>query len=83
MRRELDDSKRRHQEQGIEVGELRRERDTVKMERNDLLVKHAKEIEQERSERRGQQAEMDKLKFKSKCLEDELHKTGLRSERKN
>ena len=66
----------------MEASELRRERDAAKMERNDLVVKQAKEIEEERCVRRGQQAEIDKLKFKVKCLEDELHKAGLRAERK-
>lgn len=53
------------------------------MDKNDLIVKQAKEIEEERCVRRGQQAELDKLKFKVKCVNDELHKVGLKAERKS
>ena len=83
LRRELDEQKRRLQESTVEVSELRRDRDQLKMEKNDLIVKQAKEIEEERCVRRGQQAELDKLKFKVKCAEDELQKVGLRAERKS
>ena len=46
----------------------------AKMDKNDLLIKHAKEIEDERTTRRVLQTENDKLKFKNKCLEDDVHK---------
>ena len=72
LRRDLDEQKRRLQESNVEVSELRRERDQLKMDKNDLIVKQAKDIEEERCVRRGQQAELDKLKFKVKCAEDEL-----------
>jgi hypothetical protein len=52
------------------------------MERNDLLVKQAKEIEEERGQRRLLASENDKLKLKVKVLEDEVHKSNLRVERK-
>lgn len=39
FKREADDQKRRLTESQIEIMELRKELDTVKMERNDLLVK--------------------------------------------
>lgn len=52
------------------------------MDKNDLLIKHAKEIEDERTTRRVLQTENDKLKFKNKCLEDDVHKQGLKAERK-
>jgi len=48
LRRELDDQKRRLTESQTEVGDLRKERDQLKMDRNDLLVKQAKEIDEER-----------------------------------
>ena len=53
LRRELDEQKRRLQESTVEVSELRRDRDQLKMEKNDLIVKQAKEIEEERCVRRG------------------------------
>jgi len=53
------------------------------MERNDLHVKQAKEIEEERGQRRLLAAENDKLKLKIKVVEDEVHKSNLRAERKS
>lgn len=65
------------------MSEIRKERDISKMERNDALIKHAKEIEEERVQRRVFITENDKLKFKVKCLEDDVHKEALKAERKN
>jgi hypothetical protein len=53
---------------------LRKERDSLKLEKNDLLIKHAKEMEDERNLRRSLATECEKLKFRVKCLEDEAHK---------
>ena len=75
--------KRRLTETSVEMSEIRKERDISKMERNDLLIKHAKEIEEERVQRRVFITENDKLKFKVKCLEDDVHKEALKAERKN
>ena len=72
LKRDFDESKRRNADQQVEVTELRRERDAAKLERNDLLVKHAKEMENERGVRRGQTGELEKLKYKVKSLEDEV-----------
>jgi len=74
LRRDLDESKRRCTEMGTELVEIRKERDLAKMDKNDLLIKHAKEIEEERTTRRVLTTENDKLKFKGKCLEDDVHK---------
>jgi hypothetical protein len=52
------------------------------MDRNDLIVKQAKEIDEERCLRRHMAAESDKLKLKVKIMEEEVHKLGLRAERK-
>jgi hypothetical protein len=46
------------------------------------VVKQAKEIDEERCLRRQMAAESDKLKLKVKILEEEVHKLGLRAERK-
>ena len=56
------------------MSDVRKERDQAKMEKNDLIIRHAKEIEEERTLRRLLTTENDKLKFKSKCLEDDIHK---------
>ena len=52
LRREVDEAKRRVSEQNQELIEIRKERDLAKMDKNDLLIKHAKEIEDERTTRR-------------------------------
>ena len=49
LRRELDEAKRRLIEAGTEMTEIRKERDASKMEKNELIIRHAKEIEEERS----------------------------------
>ena len=78
----MDEGKRKVSDLNQELIEIRKERDLAKMDKNDLLIKHAKEIEEERTSRRVLQTENDKLKFKVKCLEDEVHKIGLKAERK-
>ena len=82
LRRDVDEGKRRISDLNQEMIEIRKERDLAKMDKNDLLIKHAKEIEDERTSRRVLQTENDKLKFKVKCLEDEVHKINLKAERK-
>lgn len=47
-----------------------------------MIVKQAKEIDEERCQRRHIQAESDKLKLKTKIMEEEVHKLSLRAERK-
>ena len=46
------------------MNEVCKERDAAKLERNDAQVKHAKELDGERTNRRVLQAENDKLKFR-------------------
>jgi hypothetical protein len=52
MRRDLDDCKRRHCEAQQEALDLRKERDQLKIDRNELLIKNAKDVEEERNMRR-------------------------------
>ena len=52
MRRDVDEGKRRISDLNAELIEVRKERDLAKMEKNDLLIKHAKEIEEERTTKR-------------------------------
>jgi len=82
MRRDVDDQKRRLCDAQQEAMELRKERDQLKIDKNELLIKNAKDVEQERNIRRVLQSENDKLKFKSKCLEDDVGKLQLKCERK-
>lgn len=63
MRRDIDDLKRRLCESQQEALDLRKERDQFKIDKNELLIRNAKEVEEERNQRRVLQTENDKLKF--------------------
>ena len=82
LRRDVDDAKRRLIEAQQEALDLRKERDLLKIEKNELLIKNAKDVEEERNQRRVLQSENDKLRFQSKCFEDDLSKLQLKCERK-
>lgn len=59
----MDDLKRRLCESQQECLDLRKERDQLKIDKNELLIKNAKDVEEERNQRRVLQTENDKLKF--------------------
>jgi hypothetical protein len=82
VRRDLEEYKKRYSDCNIEVCELRKERDALKLEKNDLIIKQAKEIEDERNLRRIQNTEGEKLKFRVKCLEDDLQKQQLKADKR-
>lgn len=82
LRREIDDIKRRLCEAQQEALDLRKERDQLKIDKNELIIKNAKDVEEERNHRRVFQSENDKLKFQIKCFEDDLAKLQLKCERK-
>lgn len=63
MRRDNEDLKRRVDDAQVEALELRKERDQLKIQKNELLIKNAKDVEEERNHRRILQTENDKLKF--------------------
>lgn len=52
------------------------------MDKNEDLIQHAKELEEERNNRRVIVSENEKLKFKIRCLEDDLQKQCLKAEKK-
>ena len=83
LRRDIDDLKRRLSESQQEALDLRKERDQLKIDKNELLIKNAKDLEEERNHRRVFQSENDKLKFQLKCMEDDLSKLQLKCERKS
>jgi len=82
LRRDIDDVKRRLCEAQQEALDLRKERDQLKIDKNELIIKNAKDVEEERNHRRVFQSENDKLKFQIKCFEDDLAKLQLKCERK-
>lgn len=82
LKRDVDDLKRRLCESQQEALDLRKERDQLKIIKNEQLIKNAKEVEEERNQRRVLQTENDKIKFQIKCLEDDNSKIQLKCERK-
>ena len=83
LRRDADDLKRRLSESQQEALDLRKQRDQLKIDKNELLIKNAKDVEEERNHRRVLQTENDKLRFQIKCFEDDLSKVQLKCERKS
>jgi hypothetical protein len=68
----LEEIKKRYNDTSLESNELRKERDSLKLEKNDMIIKQAREVEEERNLRRSILTELEKLKFRLKCLEDDL-----------
>ncbi len=54
----------------------------MKLERNELIIQQAKEVEEERNQRRTVMSASEKLKWRVRCLEDEVQKQQLKGERK-
>lgn len=49
VRRDLEEVKKRYSDSTSEANELRKERDVLKLEKNDMIIKQAKELEDERN----------------------------------
>lgn len=74
LRRDLDEAKRRAHDYGQESNEMRRERDTVKMEKNEQFMQYSKDLEELKNKNRELQSENDRIDFKLKSLVDESQK---------
>jgi hypothetical protein len=83
VRRDLEEFKKRYSDANLEASELRKERDSLKLEKNDLLIKQARDLEEERNLRRSLSTELEKLKFRIKCVEDDLQKAQLKAEKRS
>ena len=82
LRRELDTHKRREQELNSEATELRRDRDMLKMEKNEQFVQLTKDLEEERGAKRNTQSEIERNDFKMKCMSEDVQKMQLKLEKK-
>ena len=60
LRRELDENKRRANDLLSEAADLRKERDQLKLEKNELIISHARETEEERNQKRLLLSDLDK-----------------------
>jgi len=65
-----------------EASDLRRERDVLKMDKNELLIQFTKDLEEERNQKRLMQSEIDRLAFKLQVSTDETQKLSLKVEKK-
>ena len=83
LRREADENKRRITELLGEVSDIRRERDHLKLEKNEQFVEYTQALEDERNQRRALQSDLDRATFKLKCSEEEYQKTLLKVEKKS
>ena len=82
LRRDLDTHKRKEQELQSEATDLRRERDSIKLEKNETFVQFTKELEEERSAKRQILSELERNEFKMKCMQDDVQKMQLKLEKK-
>lgn len=55
-----------------ESTELRRERDSIKLEKNEIFVQFTKDLEEERSSKRQIQSELERNDFKMKCMQEDV-----------
>jgi hypothetical protein len=72
LRRDCDDGKRRCTELLGENSEIRRERDMLKMEKNEMLIQFTKDMEEERNQKRIMQSEIERLSFKLGVSNEEM-----------
>ncbi|KAM3147617.1 hypothetical protein pb186bvf_000424 [Paramecium bursaria] len=80
IRKDLDDYKQKYTAVDNENEELRAERDKIREEKNELMIKFSRQIDQERNDKRAYKTEADKLNVKTRFLEDELRKEKIRRE---
>lgn len=83
LRRDLDEARRKSQDVVQEVNEMRRERDTLKLDKNDQFLSHQRELEELKNKNRDLQSEIDRIEFKSKSLVDENQKMQLKMEKRS
>jgi hypothetical protein len=67
----LEDNKRRTSELLSETTDLRRERDILKLDKNEQIIQFTKDFEEERNTKRVMQSELDRVAFKLQCANEE------------
>lgn len=61
---------------------IRRERDSLKMEKNDINLNYQKQIEEFKNRNRELQSESDRIEFKSKSALEETQRMQLKLEKR-
>jgi len=72
LRRELEELRFRYGDNENEMEEIRREKEKLRDEKNDILIKLNKQIEIEKQEKRQHKAEHDRLVIRVRQLENEI-----------
>ncbi len=65
-----------------ETSDLRKDRDMLKLERGEMLVKQQKELEEARNQHRLLTSECERLSFKLSCSDEEKQKHMLKLEKR-
>lgn len=83
LRRDLDEAKRRAQDNVQEANQMRRERDQLKLDKNEQFLQNQREQEELKNANRSIQSEFDRLDFKQKTMVEETQKMHLKMEKKS
>jgi len=60
---------------------LRKDRELLNLDKTDQIIAFSRELEDERTKRRILGSELDTLKFKVKCLEEDIQRSILENDR--
>jgi len=74
LKRESAEYRRKYQESFSQISELKTERDDLKSQKTEVGFKEQKSMDDEKATIKNLQAEIERLKFKIKCSEEELQK---------
>ncbi|CAK87391.1 unnamed protein product (macronuclear) [Paramecium tetraurelia] len=80
LRKDLDEYKLKFNNADTENVELRNERDKIREEKNEIMIKFARQIDQERNDKRQYKSDFDKIQVRTRFIEDELRKEKQRRE---
>lgn len=83
LRRDLDEAKRRAHDATQEMNQLRRERDSLKVDKNDQFLHFQREIEEQKNKLRDKVSEAERSDFKCQATLDENQKLQLKIEKKS
>ena len=83
IRKDLEEQKTRAQLKEQEADELRVQRDKLREEKNDNLMKYSKQLDYERNEKRVYKSECERLSVRSRFIEEENKKMKIKQESNN
>ena len=70
----MDEARRKNQDSMQEFNEVRRERDTLKIDKNEQFLNYQRDLEDMKNKNRDLQSEVDRVEFKQKALSEENQK---------